>query len=172
MSKPTKKPQKEIKEKRPVGRLPFYPDPEEMQKKIDEYFDYCDAGEEIEVYSKKQQEVVKMVQKIPYTVPGLSHYLGFASRQSFQDYEKKGKRDNATKKDKLFSFTIARARQRIEQQRNEGALMGRQEPRFSQFDLKENFGWKDQQDLNVEQSVVHGVSAELSTLISDIVGEK
>jgi len=50
--------------------------------------------------------------------------------------------------------------------------MGRQEPRFSQFDLKENFGWKDQQDLNVEQSVVHGVSAELSTLISDIVGEK
>jgi len=100
MPKPTKKPQKEIKEKRPVGRLPFYPDPAQMQKKIDEYFDYCDAGEEIEVYSKKQQEVVKMVQKIPYTVPGLSHYLGHSRIMK--------RRGNETMRPKRINFSLSR----------------------------------------------------------------
>ena len=145
----------------PVGRPPKYKTAKELQKKIDEYFLKCDEGELIEVYSKKKQEVVKIMQKTPYTVPGLSDHLGFASRQSFLDYEKKGKKEGV--KDGRFTCTITRARQRIERQRNERALSGEQESRFAQFDLKENFGWKDQQNVKQELVLPPGLMVKFGT---------
>ena len=45
-------------------------------------------------------------------------------------------------------------------------------PGIAAMTLKNKHRWRDQQDLNVEKSVVHGVSAELSALVSDIVGER
>ena len=47
-------------------RPPFYNNPAELQKKIDEYF-------------KKKKE--------KKTICGLAYFLGFESRQSFYDYE-------------------------------------------------------------------------------------
>ena len=155
--------------KKPNGRPPFYTDPKVMQEKIDDYFNHCDEGVITEVYSKKKQEVITMVQKIPYTVPGLSNYLGFVSRRSFLDYERNRKSGEATEIDREFALTIKRARQRIEQQRNEMALLGLQEPRFAQFDLKNNFGWKDQQNVQVDAEIKHGISDDLKALIEDIV---
>jgi len=145
-------------EKNPGGRPPIYTNPEEMESKAEEYFSKCDTGEEIEVLAKNGT-VVKITKKIPYTVPGLSHHLGFATRKGVFDYKQKGE----------FRNTITRALQRIERQRNEKALTGEQEPRFAQFDLKNNFGWKDQQNVQVDAEIKHGVSDDLQALIEDIV---
>ena len=49
------------------GREPFYNSPDEMAKRIDEYFEK---------------------EKI-WTIPGLALHLGFADKQSLIDYEKK-----------------------------------------------------------------------------------
>ena len=145
-------------EKHPGGRPPFYTDPLVMQAKIDEYFKHCDTGEEIEVIARNG-DVVKITKKIPYTVPGLVYHLGFGDSKGLQEYKGKPK----------FSHTLTCAWKRIERQRNEMALLGMQEPRFAQFDLKNNFGWKDQQNVQVDAEIKHGVSDDLQALIEDIV---
>jgi len=135
----------------PEGRPPMYDDPELMQTGIDEYFEKCDVGEEIEVYSQKKKEVIKYTRKTPYTVPGLAYYLGFASRNALLDYAKKAE----------FQGTITRAKLKIELQRNEQALGGAVDSKFSQFDLKNNFGWRDQQDINLKVKTLEDVIADL-----------
>ena len=148
MSVPKKPPQKAKKKPatkkhtptpNPVGRPPFFTDPEVMQAKMDEYFVICDKGEEIDVYDKKRQEVCKVTQKIPYTVPGLVYHLGFGDDHGLDYYKKKDK----------FLGTITRAWKRIERQRNEKALTGDQEPRFAQFDLSHNFRWAEKKELAI-----------------------
>lgn len=66
---------------------PFFETPEEMQAKIDQYFN----------------EIADSEGNI--TITGLVLYLGFCSRQSFYDYENK----------EDFSYTVKRARTMIEQ---------------------------------------------------------
>jgi hypothetical protein len=100
----------------PEGRPPLFTFEKDCQKMIDAYFN--------ENKSKP-------------TITGLALYMGFASRQSFYDYEKSGE----------FSYIIKRARLRIENKYEE-ALHGTS-PTGAIFALK-NFGWKDKQE--VEQS--------------------
>ncbi len=68
-----------------LGRPPKYENKEDLQKKVDEYFD-------------------QLEETAHGTITGLALYLGFESRQSFYDYEGK----------ESFSYTIRRARLRIE----------------------------------------------------------
>lgn len=98
---------------KPVGAPAFFDSPEEMQEQIDDYFDFG-------ANNKKP------------TISGLCYYLGFESRQSFYDYEK----------NEQFSYTIKRARLRIETLYEENL----QSPSCtgSIFALK-NFGWIDSQ---------------------------
>jgi hypothetical protein len=67
-----------------MGRPPKYKTAEELQKKIDEYFDTLYEG-------------------TPVTITGLILHCGFCSRQSFYRLE-----ENET-----FSYTIKRARLRV-----------------------------------------------------------
>ena len=69
-----------------AGRPPVFKDPEELEKKIQEYLTICKE------------------EKTPYTITGLCYHCGFESRQSFYDYADK----------KEFSYTIKRARLAIE----------------------------------------------------------
>lgn len=121
------------------GKPPVFSNVHDLEAKIEEYFSVCDEGRSIEVYDKKRQEVREIKTEIPYTVPGLAYHLGFAHRKSLLDYIKKGDE---------YCNAITRAKLKIEMQRNERALMGEQEPRFAQFDLKNNFGWEDNQGIN------------------------
>lgn len=96
-----------------AGHPPIFDTPEKLSEKVEEYFN-----------SKPE----------PATITGLCYYLGFESRQSFYDYEKR----------EAFSYTIKRARLRIESlyeerlfsNSNAGAIFG----------LK-NFGWSDRQEV-------------------------
>ncbi len=118
-----------------VGRPPKYKTPEEMQKVIDEYFEtdaYADIGNGL--------------QYCP-TVEGLAHALGM-SRRALLGYEDK----------KEFLPTIKAAKQRVaialEQRLYGSAVTG------AIFNLKNNFGWKDQQDHNVTTRDATGLSDE------------
>lgn len=74
------------------------------------------------------------------TWTGLAIYLGFESRQSLQDYKSK----------EGFSYPIKKALLRIEEiyERN----LFSKNPAGSIFALK-NFGWKDKQELDVNQKI-------------------
>lgn len=93
-----------------MGRPPQFDDPELMKELIDKYFD-----------TEKQ-----------VTITGLCLFLGFVSRQSFYDYEKKPD----------FTYILKEARTKVElyyekmSQRTDGQVTG---PIFA---LKQ-FGWTD-----------------------------
>jgi len=93
--------------------------PEDMQVLADEYFALCDEKE------------------VPYTVPGVCDHLGFSCRQSLWDYSVRFTE---------YSDTIKRIRQRIERQRVEKMLTGKQNIIASIFDLKNNFGYVDKHE--------------------------
>lgn len=69
------------------------------------------------------------------TITGLAYYLGFASRQSFYDYEN----------DERYSYTIKRARLFMESVYEGQLLKGNVAGAI--FALK-NFGWSDKQEID------------------------
>ena len=73
----------------------------------------------------------------PFTMAGLAFWLGFTDRHGLNDYERQDE----------YSATIKRLRLRIEQQRNETLLCRTTFTPGIIFDLKNNHGWKDQQQL-------------------------
>jgi len=89
MAKRKKKSKPKKKSKNPVGRPPLYKTPAEMQKKIKEYFDWCNKGE------------------LKATMPGMAYYLGFSHREAMAD--------TAAHRPE-FSVTVTRARLMIESQ--------------------------------------------------------
>ena len=107
-----------------TGRPPKYKKPEEMQKVIDEYFESV-------TWEVEGRKICKP------TVEGLAYALDL-SRMGLLKYE--GKKD--------FVYTIKRAKQRIAIAL-ENNLWGNSVT-GTIFNLKNNFGWKDKQE--VEQS--------------------
>ena len=84
---------------------------EELTAHIDAYFNHVEGGVHPEKKSLKtgKQESGKPLKKtdgeqIPATITGLALFIGFNSRQAFDDYEAKGK----------FADVLKRARLRIE----------------------------------------------------------
>lgn len=122
------------------GRPRIIETPEEMEERVEAYFDFVKAKKE------------------PPTITGLALFLGFASRQSFYDYE--------TKKEG-FAYTIKRARSRIEEC-YEKALHSRN-PIGAIFALK-NFGWTDKTEVtatNFNTDVTVEPTAEEAQRIKD-----
>jgi hypothetical protein len=103
------------------GRPRKYRNAQQLQEKIVEYFEHC------EQHSK------------PYTLVGLSTWLGFATTKTFNYYGKHGKARAH------FSRTIGMARLVIEAQKSEmlvDSSTSRRTVRALIFDLRNNFGWK------------------------------
>lgn len=97
-----------------------------------------------EELSEKINEYFAQAGKV--TLTGLALYLGFESRQSVYDYEKDGR----------FSYTIKKARLRVENHYEEHLLSDKATGAI--FALK-NFGWADNQNLNLktEQPIFTGI---------------
>lgn len=100
-----------------MARPPKYKTAEELQKKIDEFFDGVDGTTPT------------------ITISGLCYHLGFCSRQSFYRLEE----------NKEFSYTIKRARLRIENHYE--ALLHGNAVTGPIFALK-NLGWSDRQEID------------------------
>lgn len=97
-----------------VGRPRAFKNVEEVEEKINAYFNYCEEKGK------------------PYTMSGLAYYLEI-SRQTLINY---------SNKDEYFD-TIKKARDRVQMQLEENALSNKANPTFTIFNLKNNFDWKD-----------------------------
>lgn len=118
-----------------VGRPKLFNSADELQKVIDEYFDWCDNRIQ-QVYSKKQDCVIEINNPAPYTMAGLARRIGM-DRKTLFNYSK----------DKDFFPTIKAARDRVQEDVEirlmETAATG------AIFNLKNNFGYVDKTETDV-----------------------
>lgn len=115
-----------------VGRPKKYNSVEEMQQLINDYFNYCDEN------------------KKPYTVSGLANALDL-TRQSLLNYEEN---------DDFFD-TIKRAKSKIEQFAEECLFVGSNTAGVI-FNLKNNYNWKDKQEIEADINTDVTINIELS----------
>ena len=141
------------KEPHPGGRPMKIKTVEEMQRRIDDYFERAKGRL---LYDKDGHPVADkdgyavFTGGYPPTVTGLALHLGLSSRMALLHYQGR----------EQFSYTITRAKSRIERYAEErlydkGATYG------AQFTLMNNFGWNvrsrndDLSDLEVNITVLH-----------------
>lgn len=119
------------------GRPPMFETPEQLQDAIDDYFQNGITKRKVVVGKGDNQRIEEV--EVP-TITGLCYHIGFESRQSFYDYEKKDG----------FTYTVKRARlfieQEYEEQLNVGNTIG------AIFALK-NMGWKDKTEHEMSGSL-------------------
>lgn len=114
-----------------TGRPALFSTPEQLQAKIDQYFETCKPTYlEIDGKPALDKNGNRMVDVNPPTVTGLALFLGFVDRRSMYDY--------SARED--FSLTIKKAIARIEKFA-EHQLLTNQKPTGAIFWLK-NHGWR------------------------------
>ena len=132
--------------KRAVGRPPKYKNKEEIEEKIDAYFQKCE-GEILKdedgntIFNKFGNPII--INQHPPTVTGLALALGFTSRLDLLRYQGK----------KEFCNTITRAKTMVEAYTEE-RLFDRDGSNGAQFSLRNNFsGWNEKQvtELDAEE---------------------
>lgn len=96
-----------------AGQPPLWASVDELQEKIDEYFNYCDENGK------------------PYTISGLAYYLG-TSRQTLCNYREK---------DEFFD-SISRAKRKCEMFAEEKLFRDKGSPQGIMFNLTNNYGWE------------------------------
>lgn len=145
----SRKKQRELKRLDPfahrVGQYRKYRTPEELQKRIDEYFESCmspmrDMNGEI-VYDEDGNKI--MVQTKPYTVSGMANHLGITT-STLMTYQT---RAQVGKIPPEYANIVLAARQKIEEYA-ESQLYSRDGGRGGQFVLQAGFGWQTKRERN------------------------
>jgi hypothetical protein len=134
-----------------------------MQVLIDQYFDKCKPSYEKDGDGKvlvNSKTGIPLCKTNPPTITGLALYLGFSSRQSMYDYESKEE----------YSYTIKRARLRCENWLEENLLSGNIQAAAGIFALK-NYGWRDQQNIEIESPDFTDATKSLTELFNKIHGQ-
>jgi len=111
------------------GRPVLYKTVEELQKIVDEYFEWCDSRL-VQGYDEKENKQFAYISPAPYTMSGLARRLGMC-RKSLINYENKDE----------FLHAIKEAREKVHED-VETRLMEKA-PTGAIFNLKNNFDWKD-----------------------------
>lgn len=125
--------------KNPVGKPLRYKTVKELELAVEDYFNYCDNRTR-SVYIEKLGDNIEVSAPAPYTMSGLARALDL-SRQALSEYNARDK----------YGDAIKAARARVEEY-NENQLHEGRNAAGVIFNLKNNFGWKDktEQDLNVK----------------------
>lgn len=127
------------------GRPPIYTDPKELEQQCEAYFIWIqgESHKETKIIKDKETGAHEEVQievwdRFPEnaTITGLTLFLGFESRSTLYEYEKKFE----------FSYIIKRAMLMVENE-YEKAVRSDKVPTGSIFVLK-NMGWADKQELD------------------------
>ena len=137
-----------------AGRPLLFKTAKEMQKKIDEYFDFCDNRIQ-QVYSAKSDGVIEIVNPAPYTMSGLALSLDM-DRKSLLNYSKK----------EQFFPTIKRAKQKVHSD-VETRLMEKNAV-GAIFNLKNNFGWKDKTEMELSGSLTDMTDEQLALRVKEL----
>jgi hypothetical protein len=129
----------------PAGRPLKYKTPEEMQRAIDLYFIACkshQSGDEklLEDLTEEELLIINDIDDFYPTVTGLALALDL-TRQSLIDYEHKDE----------FLDTIKRAKTKIEAAVEQRLYLPN--ATGSIFNLKNNFGWKDKTETEIDATV-------------------
>ena len=119
----------QLQVKKKIGR-PLKYQPAQFEALVNNYFDTC------------------IEKKRPFTITGLCLHLD-TTRELLREYGEK----------KEFGDAIKRAKLRVENYLEEGALTGKLREISTIFNLKNNFGWKDTQDHRHEGQITHGFVA-------------
>lgn len=117
-------------QKHPGGRPLAFKSPEELQLKIDEYFQYCDDRAIKKVGDDGKEYMISS--PAPYTMSGLARRLGI-DRATLVNY---------TYRQEYFD-TIRAAREKVHEDVETRMLETRNE-RGAMFSLKNNFSWKEE----------------------------
>ena len=125
------------------GRPRKYKTTSEIDVKIEKYFAECDKD------------------GIPYTVTGLAVALGM-SRQGLLNYCAR-KDDN----EEPFFDSIKRAKDRVERKIEEGLLSGKFNATGAIFNLKNNYGWKDKQEVEASGGIDNTITIKTSEEIKN-----
>lgn len=137
-----------------IGRPPMYKSKEEMQEKIDAYFEECkgkvltdaDGNAVTDKYG-----IPIVVDAKPLTITGLALALGFNSRQALLNYQAKEE----------FNDTILRAKARVEQYAEE-RLYDKDGANGAKFSLANNFeGWREKQTIEADVKSDVTINVEL-----------
>lgn len=120
------------KPKHPGGRPLLFKTPEELQAKIDAWVESCWEDQ------IQKDGSIKRVQTIPYTISGLALALD-CDMQTITNY---GNRDE-------FFGIIKRAKNMVLNNIEIGALSGKYNPAAAIFNMKANFGMKDNIDVGL-----------------------
>lgn len=110
-----------------VGKPLKFKTPKSLQKKISDYFKFCDEKNR------------------PYTITGLALFLD-TSRQTLLEYE--GEVEGRDGRDPLYADAIRRAKLRCQAFAEESLWT----PKVATgviFNLKNNYGWRDQKDFEI-----------------------
>ena len=117
-----------------------YKTEKELENGINAYFLECDD------------------RKAPYTMSGLAYALGI-DRKTLINYGK----------NELFSTLVKQAKDKVETQLEENGLMGKGNATFTIFNLKNNYGWKDQQEIKTTSEVnISPLESAMDKLIESI----
>jgi len=92
-------------------------------------------------------DVVSVKHPKPYAMSGLAYELGI-TRHTLINYS-----DRCDEFGNEFLPTITRARAKVEHNLEERMYDGVGSPRGHEFGLKNNFDWRDRQDVNVKGSM-------------------
>lgn len=153
-----------------VGKPLKFPSVEELQQKIEAYFNSCfDYQRDMfgnRLHDKehpdytKEKPVYLMKQVKPFTVTGLAVFLD-TTRETLLDYE--GERESSSEeivKDPAYSYTIKKAKEIIKAYAEESLFSGKQAA-GPIFNLKNNWGWKDKSEWEgvlLEKPILGGTS--------------
>lgn len=138
-----------------MGRPLKYKTIKELQNAIDEYFDWCDNRSK-KVWVEKTQTEIQISDPAPYTMSGLARRLGL-SRQGLLDYNNRD----------AFLDTIKKAREKVHED-VETRLMEKA-PTGAIFNLKNNFGWKDES----KQDITSGgapIKIDINAMLKKVYG--
>ena len=137
-----------------TGRPPKYKTKEEIQEKIDAYFESCKGtvryDDDGNVLIDKFGRPVIFDDR-PLTITGLALALGFNSRQTLLNYQGK----------KEFMDTIMRAKAQVEQYAEE-RLFDKDGANGAKFSLANNFeGWKEKKEIEADVNNTVTINVEL-----------
>ena len=124
-----------------MGRPFLFDTEEELKKRIDEYWDYCELKER------------------PMTFCGLAYFLGM-TRQTLHNYSRRDK----------YSHIIEEAKNRIEMDTEERLQIAGQATTGIIFSLKNNYKWNDKQEIEAVVDNTNK-NYDLSNLTTDEIKE-
>lgn len=118
------------------GRAKLYETPEQLEKDIEEYFEWCDKNPLIKIeFIGKEPTECHIPTPRPYTIEGLALHLDIDRKTLLNYTKKKGYEE--------FFHIVTRAKRKITQNNIEYGLVGAYNANLVKFLLANNTEYKD-----------------------------